>query len=271
MHLLSKIVDFYIKSSVHVALSAFAFVHITGLLFEIKTLESCAYFTFFGTIVGYNFVKYDALARTQKRAMSLQLKGITFVSFISVFAAAYFFFRLEWITKIVSIAFFLLTLLYTLPFFPNRENARNWAGAKIYIVALCWVGVTFLLPVVNAQLEYSNYMILVALQRFVFVFALVLIFEIIDLSEDDPHLQTVPQKIGVKKTKIIGVLLMIVFVLLEFLNPDVNSSIINLKLIVAGVATLFLIFAHENKSKYYTSFWVESIPVLWWVLLSAFQ
>jgi hypothetical protein len=28
-----------------------------------------------------------------------------------------------------------------------------------------------------------------------------------------------------------------------------------------------LAFANEKRSKYYTSFWVESIPVVWWLLL----
>jgi hypothetical protein len=109
------------------------------------------------------------------------------------------------------------------------------------------------------------------MQRFVFVFVLVLIFEIIDLRQDDPHLQTVPQKIGVKNTKIIGVLLMIVFVLLEFFDSNFKQEILLLKLGIAITTSLFLLFANEKKSKYYSSFWVESIPIFWWVLLVTFS
>jgi hypothetical protein len=36
-------------------------------------------------------------------------------------------------------------------------------------------------------------------------------FEILDLTTDDPHLQTVPQRIGVKKTKIVGLSLLLPF------------------------------------------------------------
>ena len=43
-------------------------------------------------------------------------------------------------------------------------------------------------------------------------------FEIIDLSNDDPHLKTVPQQIGVKRTKIVGLLLLLPFYLLEFFD-----------------------------------------------------
>jgi hypothetical protein len=31
-----------------------------------------------------------------------------------------------------------------------------------------------------------------------------------------------------------------------------------------------LAFANEKRTKYYTSFWVESVPILWWILLLIF-
>jgi hypothetical protein len=45
-------------------------------------------FTFFGTIVGYNFVKYDALARTGKLPIKKQLKAIIALSVMVFFAVA---------------------------------------------------------------------------------------------------------------------------------------------------------------------------------------
>ena len=264
-----KIIDFYINSSIHVALSCYALVRMTGFLFHISDIEVPAFFAFFGTIVGYNFVKYDALARTQKLQMRTQLKAIAFLSFLSFLATAYFFFQLAKITKIIAVLFLLLTLLYTLPFFPNQKNARNWAGIKIYIVALCWVGVTLALPVMNAGLPIETGFFLVGIQRFILIFVLVLIFEIIDLRYDDPHLKTVPQQIGVKHTKIVGSCLLIVLVLLEFLDPDFNLPALFLKMGVAGTTLLFLLSANEKKSKYYSAFWAESIPILWFLLLYA--
>jgi hypothetical protein len=41
-------------------------------------------------------------------------------------------------------------------------------------------------------------------------------FEILDLTTDDPHLQTVPQRIGVKKTKIVGLSLLLRFIFRVF-------------------------------------------------------
>ena len=130
------------------------------------------------------------------------------------------------------------------------------------IVALCWVGVTLALPVINAGIPIGIGFFIVGCQRFILIFVLVLIFEIIDLQTDDPHLQTVPQKIGVKRTKKLGLGLLVLFLALDFLNG--NFSLLSLFFIL--VTALFLAFANEYRSKYYTLFWVEAIPIFGFVL-----
>ena len=99
---------------------------------------------------------------------------------------------------------------------------------------------------------------------------MILIFEIIDLKWDDPHLKTVPQQIGVVNTKRIGVALMLLFVLIEFLSSDFRIEFLALKSALAITTILFLLFSNENRSRYYTSFWVESIPIFWWLFLLVF-
>jgi len=270
MNLFKKAIDFYINSSIHVALSVYALLRMTGFLFQISDIEASAFFAFFGTIVGYNFVKYDALARTQKLQMRSELKLIAVLSFLSLVACGFYFLQLAQKTKIIAVVFLILTLLYTLPFFPNRKNARNWAGVKIYIVTLCWVGVTLFLPVINAEIQLNTDIFLVAFQRFFLIFVLILIFEIIDLKHDDLHLKTVPQQIGVKRTKIVGSLLLLCLVVLEFFDAQFSYSTLALKIGIAFTVFIFLSFANEKRSKYYSSFWAESIPVLWWILLLFF-
>ena len=267
MRIFKLILDFYINSSIHVGLTCYALVRMTQHMFHIPYEEPVANFAFFGTIVGYNFVKYDALARAKKAQMRKELKLIALFSLCSLALVGYYFFLLERITQIVAVAFLSITLLYTLPFFPNRKNARNWAGVKIYIVALCWVGVTIGLPILNAEIAITSDFFLKCIQRFILIFVLVLVFEIIDMSKDDPHLQTVPQQIGAKMTKNLGIALMIIFYFLEFLksNFDVKQLVVNFILVI--LVSLSLIFVNEQRSKYYTSFWVESIPIIWWLMV----
>ena len=275
MKTLKKIVDFYLDASIHVAFSCFSLVQITFLSFHISENKAISFFALFGTIVGYNFVKYDALARANKAQMRKELKAIFILSVASFIAVGFCFFQLKRMTQIVSIFVLILTLLYTLPFFPNKKNARNWAGVKIYIVALCWVGVTVVLPILDSNIPFYIHFYCIAIQRFILVFVLVLIFEIIDLSNDDPHLKTVPQQIGVKRTKNLGYILLTIFCGLAFLNSNFNDNFQLLPLIfeivIAIVIVLFLAFANEKQSKYYTSFWVESVPILWWLITIYFQ
>ena len=275
MKFLKQLLDFYINSSIHVALSCFALVKVTYLMLNITNGNSVAFFAFFGTIVGYNFVKFDALARANKNKMRSQLKAITLISFAALLLVIFYFFKLQFTTKISATFFLVLTILYTLPFFPNTKNARNWAGLKIYIVAICWVGVTVMLPILNSEISFQNFFYIIALQRFLLIFSIILIFEIIDLKTDDPHLKTVPQQIGVKNTKVLGFVLIIVFCGLGFFNSKSNSNIqilgLLLNFVIAIVIALFLFFANENRSKYYTSFWVESVTILWWLMLIGFM
>jgi len=185
-------------------------------------------------------------------------------------AAAYFFFLLELKTQLVAAGFLGLTLLYTLPFFPKFGNARNWAGVKIYIVAFCWAGITLFLPIINADLPLSHDVWLKFGQRFLLVIILILIFEIIDLKNDDLSLQTVPQKLGVRKTKILNLFLLIPFYCLEFLKSDFQIVQLWINLVLVLTIALFTLFASPKRSDYYTSFWVESIPVFWWILVVFF-
>jgi hypothetical protein len=65
-------------------------------------------------------------------------------------------------------------------------------------------------------------------------------FEILDLANDDPHLHTVPQQIGVSKTKIVGLLLLL-FYFLEFFKTNFieEQLIVNLVLVLALTFLLF--------------------------------
>ena len=271
MQFFKRLLDFYINSSIHVALSVYALVRMTGCLFGIDGILPLSLFAFFGTIVAYNFVKYDALARRHKLQVRAELKLIVALSFLSFLAAVYFFLQLAHITKIIACVFLILTILYTLPFFPNKKNARNWAGVKIYMVALCWVGVTLVLPIFNAGIPIETDILVMAVQRFILIFVLILIFEIVDLRVDDPNLKTVPQQIGVEKTKIIGSVLLFLFILLCFFQIGFSFPSLFVRVGVAFTIFLFLLSANQKKSKYYTSFWVEGIPILWWVLLLVFS
>ena len=267
MLIFKNILDFYIESSLHVAFAVYALIRVTFFKLNIPFDEPVAYFGFYGTIVGYNFIKYDELARVKKIVLTPLFKIIIGISAVSFIATCYFFFQLQLITKLIGVFVLLITILYTLPLFPKKDNMRNWSGVKIYLVAVAWVAVTVVLPVINADLDFSLLIILKCLQRFLFIFVLMLLFEIVDLQFDAIPLKTIPQRIGIKKAKNLGYILILLFLMLESFKSDAILNQVNVTLLISLLLVIFTFFINDKRNKYYTSFWVESIPIIWLVLL----
>lgn len=265
--MLKRLLDFYVGGSLHVALSAFAMVQVTCIRLGLPMDVAVSGFTFFGTVVGYNFVKYDAIARSGKSGGGMKMRAFILLSFVSFIATAWFFFQMEIRTQLVSVGALVVTALYTLPFFPNRRTARDWAGLKIYFVALCWVAVTVAMPVIDSGIAIDGDFPVMCLQRFLLVVVLLFIFEIIDLQWDDPHLKTVPQQIGVERTKILGVLLVLVIMGLEFLKTQKFHDHIPVNVGFAVLVCGFLLGASDKRSRFYSTFWAEALPVFWWLAL----
>ncbi|RZJ74309.1 MAG: hypothetical protein EOO45_08935 [Flavobacterium sp.] len=266
MTLLKKLFTLYVHGSMHVATSVLALVLMTDHMFGLPVNGAVAIFVWSGTMFSYNFMKYDGLFRTKKTAGRL-VKTIIGLSSIALIASGISFLYLERASQLTAVIFFGLTALYTIPFFPNTKNLRNWSGIKIYIVALCWAGITLLLPIIDAGAVVSSDVYLKFVQRFLLVLVLILIFEIIDLAEDDPHLKTIPQQIGVRHTKWLNLCLLIPLFFLEFLRISIDYRQLAANFVMVAATAVFTLYAHPGRNKYYTLFWVESIPILWLVLV----
>jgi hypothetical protein len=269
MQMLKQLLNFYLNSSVHVALAVYALSWLTLQTFNIGYDENVLYFNFYATITGYNFVKYFGVAKFHHRSLAKWLRVIQVFSLLCFIFLCYYALQLD--TKILIYIGILavITFLYAIPFLPkhlymdSQQNLRSISGLKVYIIALVWSGVTVLLPILNNNVLLSADICILLLQQFIFVIVLMLPFEIRDLRYDSLKLSTIPQKIGVKRTKLIGVFLLVVFFLLEFFKDELNSRFIWIRLLITLITGLFLVFANEKRSKYYSSFWVESIPLFW--------
>ena len=254
------------------ALSSFSMAYITLLKFDQPFEKWVLYFVFFATITGYNFVKYFGLAKFHHRRLAGWLKLIQVFSLICFLLMCYCALQLH-IQSLIYIGIFgLVTFLYAIPFLPRylfmdqEQNLRSIGGLKVYVIGLVWAGVTVLLPLHNGNYHFDADVWLTALQRFIFVVVLMLPFEIRDLQYDSLKLSTIPQRIGIKNTKIIGIIFGILFFLIEFFKDELNPNEIKVSFTIAVIMILFLLFSKKNQSRYYSSFWVEGIPMVWLVL-----
>ena len=265
---MKSLLNFYIHSSLHVSLSVMSLTLVTYYFFDIPSDWFVLLFVFFSTIVGYNYTKYPFILF--RKNVSTEIRGIQILTFVSGVLSIWLLFILSLKSQILIGLIGILTTLYALSVF-NHKNIRSISGIKIYVVALCWVGISLLLPLIEAEYPINTDVWIKCFQRFLLVIILILIFEIIDLKEDFPSLKTVPQTIGIQNTKILGIVLLIIFFCMEFLLSDYKISQLLINGILAVIVLIFTILANENRSKYYTTFWVESIPILWLLLIVLFR
>ena len=276
MQLLKRLLDFYINSSIHVAIAVCCLSCITLINFGFSLNEDVLLFTFFATVTGYNFVKYFGLAKFHHRRLAIWLKYIQVFSFFSFLGLCYFGYKLETKTMLYLIGLSMVTFLYAIPFLPKKyfldksKNLRAISGLKIYVIAFVWAVTTVIIPLVNENKTVDYDVVITLLQRFLFVLIVTLPFEIRDMQFDSLKLATIPQRIGVKQTKVIGLIIFILFCLIEFLNDDISQSKTVITFVIGVFTSCFLIFSKIKQSKYYSSFWVESIPIFWFILTLLF-
>ncbi|MGJ8592518.1 MAG: hypothetical protein ACSHXF_08215 [Aquaticitalea sp.] len=272
MRVFKRLLDFYIDSSIHVALSVFSLAWITLIKFDLPLDYWVLAFIFFASITGYNFVKYFGLAKFHHRSLASWLKIIQLFSMLCFVLMCYCTLHLQVISLIYIAAFGVITFLYAIPFLPKhlfmdqQKNLRNIGGLKVYVIGLVWAGVTVLLPLLNSEYGFDADVWVTTMQRFIFVVILMLPFEIRDLQYDSLKLSTIPQKIGIKNTKIIGVLFGVLFFFIEYFKDELNPNEILISGIIAVIMILLVLFSRKRQAKYYSSFWVEGIPMAWLAL-----
>jgi len=273
MKVLKQLFSFYIQSSIHVALTICALTIITFIEYDIEYYATLIYVVFFASIVGYNFVKYFGLAKFHYRSLTKRLKTIQLLTLFSFCLTGFFSIYLP-VKLLVYVVFFgVINIFYAIPFLPKRflldinHNLRSISGLKVYVIAFVWTGVTVFIPIKYANISIDFDVCLSLFQRFLFIILLILPFEIRDLNFDSLKLSTIPQKIGVKYTKLLGILISVTIVMLEVLKDSKINEKQFVLIIILIISSLFLVNAKIKQGSYYSAFWVESIPILWLLLL----
>jgi hypothetical protein len=275
MSFFKKTLNFYIFSNIHVSIAGFCLTKITLLKFGI--LDSLVpFFVLLSIIISYNFIRFLEIKRDRLNwfknwffehqyalfmLFSISVLGLGYIMFFSDF-------NLNSIVILFPFAF--MTFFYVLPLFKIGKievSFRNFPSIKIMSIAIAWAGITVFFPLYNAGYEFTSSVYIEFVQRFLILISITIPFDIRDVNVDPRLLKTIPQVVGVGVSKIIGYVLLLLFVFLEFyVNNSANLNTYIL-IVIALIAALFLAFSTPHKSRYYTSFWVEAIPILWFVLI----
>ena len=255
--------NLYLDASFHVSLAVASFTVITCFFLGISYDFYLLGFVFFATVVCYNFVKYGVEAHKYLVVSNRYHRIIQILSFISFGLGIFFLWHLSTSVWIAVAGLGLISTLYAVPMLPNAKNLRSLGGFKIYIIAFVWTGFTVLLPVLNAHMEPIWDLGVLSLQRFILVLVLIIPFEIRDMKWDDSALKTLPQVIGPRKAQNLGLVLLGIFFLMTFLKDTITTKEIVFRLLLTLFLVPFFLVDQSRQSKYFSSFWVEGIPIVW--------
>jgi len=270
MKFLKSLFRFYINASIHVALAVVALLVLTTLQYKINLDFSLVSFVFFGTVTGYNFVKYAPVAKLHHRSLTNQLRQIqifSFCCFLGLCISAFFVrFEVLFVTGILG----LLTLFYAIPI--NKKNLRETSVLKIFIIAFIWATVVFVLPFLEDntyhfdqnQVWWTHFV-----ERFIWIILLMMPFEIRDLRYDKIYLKTLVSLFGIIKIKIVSFLILMGLSIYKVSSYGFQDSLIFVAIYIS--LALFILASKKNQKPYFASFWVEALPMFWLVLWYLFN
>ena len=259
----------YVKSSIHVALAVAAFGLITILEFELPLSKSLLACLFFSTVLSYNGIKYRHLFRLTNRPYGPELTAIGILTILSIAGAAMSAALLKPMVLAASLIPGILAVVYTIPLQRRLKNLRQIYGLKIVVVGFVWAFVTVLSPFVQAteHLTPEPEMIAAFFQRFLFVVALTIPFDIRDRATDPESLGTIPMIFGNRNAILLGVLLLAASLAIEWLFRT-NSLSHTLLFVFMAILTAGLLWKSVHRhTQNLASFWIEGIPIFWALLL----
>lgn len=272
MQFIVKILDFLVASNVYVALGV---VSLTLLSLDIRQIEhpNLLWFVFFATLFVYNFIRLVNIHSVISSSESLRHQIIYrfriffwFVCVISALLGFYFFVTISEYIFLPIIGLGFVSIIYGLPIYKNGSHLfrlRDLPGIKIFLIAFVWAFVTEGLPaLVNGEPLYY----LALFERFLFIFAITIPFDIRDVNYDAFHLATIPQYFGINTAKWMALFALLSSELILFyrffFNNDLNL-IGALAIYISYEFSFLLIYkCHSYSKERYFTIGVEGMSIL---------
>ena len=267
MCLLTKIkfiLNYYIKSNLHVAL---CLVFYTVLIYYQNDITVNYYeilFIFLATLFAYNFIKYHKLLITKNRP-NYVFQLFILVTVISLIILSFKVVRISILKTIIVLIASLLVIAYSFPAY-KINSLRNYPLVKILTISAAWT----LTSVCFSFMDVLKPKILVfyCLSIFLMVSCQMISFEIRDEDIDKNKSKTVVHVFGLQRIKTIGYAILITLsVVIFFISLIEKDSVSYLSNIIILIVLFYLIYkSNKNQTEYFSSIFVESVPIYWLII-----
>ena len=260
-----KLFSFLINSNIYISFAAALLAFETQIQLGMKPqLHPYVFIIFFATLFEYNIHRLilvltnkDGLNHDRHSWIKKNPEQFYFVVFFSIigFLASILLAKVQVLFALAPIG--LLTIFYSLPFLKKIKyvfRLREIPFLKIFLISFVWSVVTILLPIIQSNITYDKgHILLMLIERFIFVFAITIPFDIRDMSDDRlSGLKTIPILIGQKKSIVVANISLLLFTIICLVHyPMYKLTFILPGLILSALSTLFFLNNKTLRSLYY--------------------
>ena len=220
-------------------------------------------------IVGISRLK-DFLEEERYAVIYRFRKHIRIYAILGGLGAAFFFLQLPRQIQLELMLPGIISLAYVWPVLTGQRRLRDINHIKIFLIAIVFAWVTVRLPAIEAGYSAINFsMLLLILERSLFIFAITLPFDIRDLVVDQhSKVKTIPSIIGIQNSQILAYCaLLIAFALIAY-NSDFYTFWQSMALGISYLSTAFFIrLSSTQKHDYFYTGLMDGTMIIQFLLV----
>lgn len=222
-------------------------------LHRINGLEQVAPFTGFG--------RYKIISSHKSHIRIYALLGLA--------GAGACFLALPWPVQWKLLLPGLIALGYVIPAGKGGKRLRDLHFLKIFLIAAVWALITVWLPAAGAGRGFDRAVLLMALERASFIFAITLPFDVRDLMIDrHTRVKTLPAFLGIPLTVALSFFLLLLMMIFAGMN-DYPPGVMTALAISASLSAALSAFSYKIEHDYYFSGLLDGMMIAQFLLVLA--
>lgn len=256
-----------------VTLSLSSYLILPGSGFSKASLHLLS-FIFFSTLFVYNYyVTSYPFSRPgfsdREKWISENERTVKIIFFIALSAMTYHLFFLSFFQFIFLLHLGLLSMLYIFPVRLGRLeiSLRRFPLLKIFVLTYVWSSATVFLPASDLGIFYNYETGIVFVERFIFILALAIPFDIRDYSKDKfEKVKTIPGILGISKAKNLSISLLTAYII--FSVSMHGADYVSIARTCSGLFAVFLIYRIDDRlpDSFYM-FFIDGVMIFHFVVL----
>ncbi|MCC7232255.1 MAG: UbiA family prenyltransferase [Bacteroidia bacterium] len=278
MHLLKRLIDFLVFGNIYIAACVLALYFATCIINSIPVaLSPTAVFIFSSTCLYYNFHHHSnniSLRSLNAMIASFRSLGLSRSEKVSggicILLLLYSLIYIPAHILFIFIVSGLFSMMYSLPLLPYKgkvRRLREFLHFKLPFLSASYALVTVLVPLFEYRLDIApGPVFLQAISRALFIYGLCIPFEIRDLDKERKWgVRTIPVVYGVRATKMIGILILLLSILFRHIlyrNGWMEWPVVLALDASFVVAMIWIVWAKTQQSRYYSKFFVDGTMIL---------